>query len=69
MQVMGKSVTSTYTFLGGREFLLQICLRPMCFVRNADDICSMAKQICIFIELVYGGEEDTARFTTSKQFS
>ena len=69
MQVTRKTETRLDALIGHRNFLVQVRLRAVRFVRNADNIIAVGQQLDIFAELLDGSEEHASALTALQLFA
>ena len=69
MQVTRKTETRLDTLIGHGNFLVQVRLRAVCFVRNANNIIAVGQQFDIFAELLDGSEEHASALAALQLFA
>ena len=69
VQVTRKTETRLDTLIGHRNFLVQVRLRAVRFVRNADNIITVGQQFDIFAELLDGREEHASALAALQLFA
>ena len=69
VQVTRKTETRLDALIGHGNFLVQVRLRAVCFVRNADNIIAVGQQFDIFAELLDGSEEDASALAALQLFT
>ena len=69
VQVARKTKTRLDALIGHGNFLVQVRLRTVRFVRNADNIIAVGQQFNIFAELLDGREEHATAFAALQFFT
>ena len=69
MEVARKTETRLDALIGHGNFLVQVCLCAVRFVRNADNIIAVGQQFDIFAELLDGREEHASALAALQLFA